>query len=155
MTIPIHGRQNHITSRRIIFVTILVLVCSNFLELYGTVLFCFWCTEMCGVQLNDRKRSKDMMWMLGLIVTTEQCSLAWSWVVGKSWSCQEKGIRLCGWWSKKGNLKRIWKIRLSKKVWRLAWEGLMQFADQSGVLALNELLLGGGEFGNPHLMGTI
>ena len=78
MMIPIHGRQNQITSRRIIFVTILVLVCSNFLELYGTILFCFWCTEMCGVQLNDRKRSKDLMWMLGLIVTTEQCSLVWS-----------------------------------------------------------------------------
>ena len=51
---------------------------------------------MCGVQLNDRKRSKDLMSMLGLSETIEQCSLVWSCVVGKSWSCLDKGIRLCG-----------------------------------------------------------
>ena len=51
---------------------------------------------MCGVQLRCRERSTDLM--LGLNETTDQlamakqCSLAWSCVEERGWSCLEKGI---------------------------------------------------------------
>ena len=32
--------------------------------------------SMCGVQLNDRKRSKDMMFMLGINETIDQLAMA-------------------------------------------------------------------------------
>ena len=53
---------------------------------------------MCGVQLTDRKRPKDLMLMLGLSETNRsvgygrQCSLVWSCVEERGWSCLEKGI---------------------------------------------------------------
>ena len=53
---------------------------------------------MCGVQLNDWKRSTDLMLMLGLNETesvgySKQCSLVWSCVEERGWSHVEKGIR--------------------------------------------------------------
>ena len=54
---------------------------------------------MCGVQLKDRKRSTDLMLMLGLKETMDQLSLANSvrcyghGVEERGWSCLEKGIR--------------------------------------------------------------
>ena len=41
---------------------------------------------MCAVQLKDAKISTDLLFMLG-------CSLVWSCVEERGWSCLEKGIR--------------------------------------------------------------
>ena len=50
---------------------------------------------MCGVQLKDKRRYKELM--LGLNETMvrygKQCSLAWSCVEERGWSCLEKSIR--------------------------------------------------------------
>ena len=43
--------------------------------------------EMCRVQLKDRKRSTDLMFMLGLKKTIDQLAMANSSLV---WSCFEK-----------------------------------------------------------------
>ena len=48
---------------------------------------------MCGVQLKDRKRSMDLMFMLGLKKTIDQCSLVWSCVEERGWPHLKKGIR--------------------------------------------------------------
>ena len=48
---------------------------------------------ICGVQLKDRKRSRDLMFMLGLNETIDQFSLVWSCVEERGWPCLEKGIR--------------------------------------------------------------
>ena len=50
----------------------------------------------CGVQLKDRKTYKELMFMLGLNETIDQlangnCSLVWSCVEERIWSCLEKG----------------------------------------------------------------
>ena len=52
---------------------------------------------MCVVQLKDRRRSADLMFMLGLKETIYQltianCSLVWSCVEERGWSCLMKGI---------------------------------------------------------------
>ena len=53
---------------------------------------------MCGVQLKDRKRSTDLMFMLGLNETIDQFAMAnsfcWYGHVLRGWSCLEKDIRL-------------------------------------------------------------
>ena len=43
---------------------------------------------MCGVQLKDRKRSKDLMFMLGLYETIDQLAMANS--VHLVWFCVEE-----------------------------------------------------------------
>ena len=53
-------------------------------------------SAMCGVQLKDRKRSKDLI--LGLDETIDQlaiakCLLVWSCVEERGWSHLENGIR--------------------------------------------------------------
>ena len=53
--------------------------------------------EMCGVQLKDRKRSMDLMFMQGLKEIIDQlaiakCSLKWSCVEEREWSHLKKGI---------------------------------------------------------------
>ena len=53
---------------------------------------------MCGVQLKDKKRSIDLMFMLGLNETIDQLARANSvcWychVLERGWSCFEKGIK--------------------------------------------------------------
>ena len=58
---------------------------------------------MCGVQLKDIKLSTDLMFVLGLIETTKQCSLVrscievrgWSCVEVRGWSCVEVRGRSC------------------------------------------------------------
>ena len=55
--------------------------------------------EMCGVQLKDRKRSTDFMFMMclkeiiDLVGYGKQCSLACSCVEERGWSCHNKVIR--------------------------------------------------------------
>ena len=53
---------------------------------------------MCGVQLLDRKRSTNLMLMLGLnhnrsAGCVKQCSLVWLCIDERKWSCPKKGIR--------------------------------------------------------------
>ena len=53
---------------------------------------------MCGVQLKDRKRSTDLMFMLCVNETIGQLAIASSvhWyghVLRRGWSCPENGIR--------------------------------------------------------------
>ena len=51
---------------------------------------------MCGVLLRDRKRSIEVMFILGLNETVDQlaqCSLVRTCVEERGWSCLEKGIR--------------------------------------------------------------
>ena len=53
---------------------------------------------MCGVQLKDRKRYADLMFMLfgsnnRSVGYGKQCSLIWSYIEERGWSCREKGIR--------------------------------------------------------------
>ena len=53
---------------------------------------------MCGVQLNNRKRSTELMFMLALSETVNQLAIAnsvraWICVEERGWSCFEKGIR--------------------------------------------------------------
>ena len=53
---------------------------------------------MCGVQLKDRKISKDLMLMLSLKETIDQlattnCSLVWSCVEERGWSRLVTSIR--------------------------------------------------------------
>ena len=65
----------------------------------------FMVRAICGVQLKDRKRSMDLMFMLGLNETMEQLTIANSvrWyghcrgermviVEERGWSCLENGI---------------------------------------------------------------
>ena len=52
---------------------------------------------MCGVQLKDRKRSIYLMFMLDLNEIVDQlamanCSLEWSSVEERGWSCLESVI---------------------------------------------------------------
>ena len=53
---------------------------------------------ICGVQLKDRKTCTYLMFMLGLsenigqLAMKKQCSLVWSCVEVRGWSCFEKGI---------------------------------------------------------------
>ena len=54
--------------------------------------------EMYGVQVKDRKRSTDLMLMLGLSEAVDQLAMAKSvrWyghMLRRGWSCLEKGIR--------------------------------------------------------------
>ena len=58
---------------------------------------------MCGVQLKDRIRSIDLMFVLGLNETIDQLAIVnsircveergWQCVEEGGWSCHEKGIR--------------------------------------------------------------
>ena len=53
---------------------------------------------MCGVQVKDRKRSTDLMFMLGLNETIDQLAIATSvrWYGNtkkRGWSCLGKGTR--------------------------------------------------------------
>ena len=56
-------------------------------------------TAISGVQLKDRNRSTDLMFMLSLNETMDKlamankCSLVWSCVEEREWSWLEKGIR--------------------------------------------------------------
>ena len=55
--------------------------------------------SMCGAQLKDRKRSMDLVFMLGLkefhrsVGCSKQCLLVWSCVEERGWSRLMKGIR--------------------------------------------------------------
>ena len=54
---------------------------------------------ICGAQLKDRKRSSELMSILGLKnhrtdVYCKQCSLAWSCAEERGWSCLLTSIRL-------------------------------------------------------------
>ena len=54
-----------------------------------------------GVQFKGRKRSTDLMFVLHLSETLDQlaiasCSLVWSCVEERGWSCLEKVILFCG-----------------------------------------------------------
>ena len=54
-------------------------------------------SSMCGIQLKDRKRSTDLIFILDLNETIDQlamanCSLVWSCVDVSGWSCLEKAL---------------------------------------------------------------
>ena len=55
-------------------------------------------TAMCGAQLINR-RSKDLMFMLGMNETIHhlamaECLLVWSYAEERGWACLEKRIRI-------------------------------------------------------------
>ena len=55
---------------------------------------------MCGVQLKDRKRSTDLMFMLGLNETIDHLAMAnsvhcYGHVLRRAWSCVEERARSC------------------------------------------------------------
>ena len=59
---------------------------------------------MCGIQLSDRKRSTDLMFMQGLKEAIDQLAMAnsvrWCGHVLRREDDNEKGIRFFGWRSK-------------------------------------------------------
>ena len=73
---------------------------------------------MCGVQLKYRKRSMELMLMLHLHETIYQLAIAnsvhlYDHVLRRALDFEFEGQRM------KGRLKRTWKSRLRKNVWRL------------------------------------
>ena len=79
-------------------------------------------TEMCGVQLNDRKRSTDLIFMLGLKETIDQLAMAhivhWyghvlrredGYILRRALDYEVDGHR------KKARLKRMWKKQIEGK----------------------------------------
>ena len=99
---------------------------------------------MCGVQLKDRKRSKDMMLLIGLNPTMDLLAITSSvrlychalrWEDGHvlrmtldfEVECQRK----------KGRPNRSWSEQIGEEsVGLLVCGGKMHFADNSGVMAL-------------------
>ena len=103
-------------------------------------------------------------WNHGSVDDGRQCSLIWSFIEERGWSCFEMGIRFWGW---RSNEERKAVEDMDEAGWRRKYEGWFEkgrctlpinvaptihFAEQSGVLALIGLLLGWGESGHPHLL---
>ena len=104
---------------------------------------------MCGVQLTDRKRSKDLMFILSLKETMDQLAMAnsvrWYGHVLR----RDDGRVLCRVLDfevenhmMKWKLKRTWKKQVVDESVKIGLGREKHFADQTGVLALIRLLLG-------------
>ena len=116
---------------------------------------------MCGAKLMEKKRTEDLMEMLGLKETVVQMVKAngvrWYghvlWrddghVLGKALEFEVKGKR------KRGRPKKTWKMQVEKdsKSVGLEKEDVLNRA-RSGEWALERLLLEWGKYGHPHLRG--
>ena len=103
---------------------------------------------MYGVQLKDRKNSKELMLILDCDETINQCKNSVSGyndVLKREDSHVSRRALEFKFESqkKKWKLKRIWKqLRKSMKVGKSWKAGKMHFTDQSGLLALIRLPLG-------------
>ena len=95
---------------------------------------------MCGVQRKDRKRSTELMFMLGLSENIDQLAMANS-VRWHGYVLREDGHALrrtldfeVEGQRKKWRPKRTWKKQVEEESVKISLIRKMHFADQSGVL---------------------